>query len=335
MNINQLGWNSFFEEAFKLHDNYSALIPGRIISEHKGMYRILCEEREVLASISGKLRYQAHNSAGLPATGDWVALKMRHGENKAIIHAVLPRKSKFSRKKAGLTTEEQIIACNIDTVFLVNAVNADFNIRRLERYLLLAWDSGANPVILLSKSDLCSNIDDYIHQVENIAAGVPVHGVSAEQRLGLEALTPYIQEGKTIALLGSSGAGKSTLANVLYGEDRQQVHTTRDDDKGRHTTTHRELILLKKGGMIIDTPGMRELQLWEGEEGIHTSFNDIEELALNCKFNDCRHETEPGCQIQAAIQDGTLDKKRFKSYQKLQRELAYLAKKQRKHQKRR
>ncbi|WP_455660371.1 ribosome small subunit-dependent GTPase A [Pradoshia sp.] len=337
MNIHKLGWNSYFETAFNLLAD-GQLVPGRVVSEHKGMYRVQCAEGNFLAAISGKLRFQAEGREDLPAVGDWVGLRNRPGDEKAIINAILPRKSKFSRKKAGFATEEQIVASNVDTVFLVNAVNADFNLRRLERYLLLAWESGATPVILLSKTDLCPNIAEYINQAESIAPGVPVYAISAGKRLGLEQLSPYLGEGKTVALLGSSGVGKSTLANVLYGEDLLHVHAIREeDDKGRHTTTHRELIVLKDGGIIIDTPGMRELQLWNGEEGIQTSFNEIEELARSCRFNDCRHGIEPGCSVQAAILAGTLDKKRFKSYQKLQKELQYLAKKekQKERQKRR
>lgn len=332
LNLDKLGWNSYFENSFKQYTD-GQLVPGRIVSEHKGMYRVQCAEGSFLATISGIMQFQAKNREDFPAVGDWVATNHQLGGGKAIISAILPRKSKFSRKKAGFTTEEQIIASNVDTVFLVNAVNADFNIRRLERYLILAWESGASPVILLSKADLCSNIAHYIHQAESIAAGVPVIAISADKKIGLEQLTPYLGVGKTVALLGSSGVGKSTLANVLYGEELLHVDAIREeDDKGRHTTTHRELIVLKEGGIIIDTPGMRELQLWDGEEGIHTSFSDIEDLALNCKFNDCRHETEPCCQVQAAIQAGTLDKNRFKSYCKLQKELKYLVKREKQKQ---
>ena len=335
MNLEKLGWNSYFEQTFKQYAD-GQLAPGRIVSEHKGMYRVQCAEGSFLSTISGKMRFQAKNREDFPAVGDWVAIRYKAGDEQAVIYAILPRKSKFSRKKAGITTEEQIVASNVDTVFLVNAVNADFNLRRLERYLLLAWESGANPVILLSKADLCSNIAHYIQQAESIAAGVPVIAISADKKMGLEQLTPYLGEGKTVALLGSSGVGKSTLANALYGEELLHVHAIREgDDKGRHTTTHRELIVLKEGGIIIDTPGMRELQLWDGDEGIHISFNDIEDLGRNCKFNDCSHETEPGCKVQAAIQAGTLDKNRLKSYYKLQKELEYLAKKEKEKEKQR
>ncbi len=324
LKLKQLGWNQYFVEAFKQYANkgYTA---GRIALEHKGMYRVLCEDGNLLAEVTGKMRHEAKESSDFPAVGDWVVITSRKEEQKATIHAVLSRKSKFSRKKAGVTTEEQLVATNIDTVFLVNALNTDFNLRRLERYLLMAWESGANPVIILSKSDLCDDSEQKIKEAERIALGVPIHAISAEKREGLEQLDPYIQVGKTIALLGSSGTGKSTLTNVLYGDSILEVKSIReDDDKGRHTTTHRELVLLKNGGIIIDTPGMRELQLWDADEGISHSFTDIEELAAQCKFKDCHHDSEPGCSVQEALSTGMLSKERFASYLKLQRELAYL-----------
>ncbi len=328
MNLKQLGWNQYYEEAFKHYSNKEYTV-GRIALEHKGMYRVFCEDGNLLAEVTGKMRHEAKESSDFPAVGDWVVITSRKEEQKATIHAVLPRRSKFSRKKAGLTTEEQLVATNIDTVFLVNALNTDFNLRRLERYLLMAWESGANPVIILSKSDLCDNVDQKIREAESVALGVPIHAISAEKKEGLEQLAPYIQEGKTIALLGSSGTGKSTLTNVLYGESILEVKSIReDDDKGRHTTTHRELVLLNGGGIIIDTPGMRELQLWDADEGISHSFTDIEELAAQCKFTDCEHKSEPSCAVQEAISNKTLSKERFASYQKLQRELAYLNRKE-------
>ena len=328
LNLIQLGWNQYYEEAFKPYQNKEYTV-GRIALEHKGMYRIYSEDGHLLAEVSGKMRHEAKESSDFPAVGDWVVITPRKEEQKATIHAVLPRKSKFSRKKAGITTEEQIIACNIDTVFLVNALNTDFNTRRIERYLLLAWESGANPVIILSKSDLCEDIERKIAEVEKVALGIPIYPISAEQNVGLDQITPYIQEGKTVAFLGSSGAGKSTLTNALYGDTIQVVNSIREnDDKGRHTTTHRELVILRNGGMIIDTPGMRELQLWEADEGISQSFSDVEELTAQCKFTDCQHKSEPGCAVQEALSKRALSEERFTNYLKLQRELAYLSRKE-------
>lgn len=248
---------------------------------------------------------------------------------KATIHSILPRKSKFSRQSVGGITTEQIVAANIDTVFLVSGLDGDFNPRRIERYLVLAWESGANPVILLNKADLCQNLEECLNQVENIALGVPIITISAANSQGLDALKTYLQPGKTVALLGSSGVGKSTITNQLKGEAVQKVKAVRQgDDRGRHTTTHRELIVLPNGSLIIDTPGMREIQIWASEDSLHSTFEDIEILAQECRFRDCQHINEPGCAIQQALQDGKLDYSRFSSYQKLQKELDYLSQKQ-------
>ncbi|PLR82522.1 ribosome small subunit-dependent GTPase A [Bacillus canaveralius] len=328
MKLKQLGWSLFFEKGFTSYQNGSYTV-GRVALEHKRIYRLYTEYGELLAEVTGKLRHLASERQDFPAVGDWVVITVRPEEQKATIHAILPRKSKFSRKQAGLTTEEQIVAANVDDVFLVTALNTDFNLRRIERYLLLAWESGANPVIVLSKADLCEDINQRIKEVESITMGVPIHAISAETNNGLEQLTPYLQEGRTVALLGSSGVGKSTLTNALYGEEKLEVKAIRaDDDKGRHTTTHRELIVLKDGGIIIDTPGIREIQLWGTDESIGHNFSDIEGLASQCRFRDCQHTTEPGCAIQKALADATLDEARYKNYVKLQKELAFLARKE-------
>lgn len=328
MNLQALGWNINFEEAYAPY-RIQGLAVGRVVLEHKHMYRVLSEHGELLAEVTGKLRHEAEKRQDYPAVGDFVVISARPEEQKASIHAILPRKSKFSRKVAGATTEEQIVATNVDTVFLVNALNADFNIRRVERYLLMAWESGANPVIILSKADLCEDVEDKIREMESVAMGVPIHTISSETGTGLEQLKPYLTEGKTVALLGSSGVGKSTLINTLLGEYKQEVKTIREDDhKGRHTTTHRELIKLAQGGLLIDTPGMRELQLWDTEEGLSQSFSDVEALTEGCRFSDCQHSNEPGCAIRQAILNGNLDEARFNSYIKLQKELAYLARKE-------
>ncbi|EIT84700.1 GTPase RsgA [Fictibacillus macauensis ZFHKF-1] len=328
MDLQQLGWTTELEERFSIEYEGDYIV-GRVALEHKRMYRVFTAYGELLAEVTGKLRHEAATRNDFPAVGDWVVLAPRLQEGKATIVAILPRKSKFSRKMAGVTTEEQIVAANIDTVFLVNALTLDLNVRRIERYLLLAWESGANPVIILSKADLCPNVEEKVQAVEAVALGVPIHVISAEQNQGIEHLKTYVEPGQSVALLGSSGVGKSTLVNVLFGEEKQAVKQVReDDDKGRHTTTHRELVVIKNGGVVIDTPGMRELQLWEADSGISQSFQDIEQFIVQCRFSDCRHEHEPGCAVIAAIESGELEQQRYFSYLKLQRELAYLARKE-------
>ncbi|MDQ0921266.1 ribosome small subunit-dependent GTPase A [Paenibacillus sp. V4I5] len=328
MKNEDLGWNSFFEKAFEpyLNEGYQV---GRVSLEHKHMYRVQTEVGEALAEVSGKMRHIALRREDYPAVGDWVVLSIREEEQRATIHAVLPRKSKFSRKVAGQVTEEQIVATNVDTVFLFTALNLDFNVRRIERYLVLAWESGANPVIVLSKADLCEDPEALAAEVAAVAVGVPIHIISSAENRGLDELAAYISPGQTVALLGSSGVGKSTLVNRIYGKDILETGDIRSgDDKGKHTTTHRELITLPGGGILIDTPGMRELQLWDASEGLSTSFQDIEELAERCFFQDCKHENEPKCAVKEALDEGTLPVERFQSYVKLQKELAYLARKE-------
>jgi ribosome biogenesis GTPase len=327
LNLTQLGWNTELQNEFDRMNNQDC-IPGRVTLEHKRIYRVMTESGELMAEITGKMRYQADGREDYPAVGDWVVLSPRYQEGKGTIHGILPRFSKFSRKVAGETTEEQIVATNINTVFLVNALNQDFNLRRLERYLLLTWESGANPVVVLTKADLCEDVESIVSQVESVAFGVPVHVTSAKDHTGLEPLQAYLGEGQSVALLGSSGAGKSTLTNYLLGEAKQLVQEIREEDgRGRHTTTHRELVFLPSGGMIIDTPGMRELQLWEADGAMSQSFSDVEELANRCFFRDCKHENERNCAVREAIESGSLDEKRYQSYLKLQRELAYLERK--------
>ncbi len=319
-----LGWNSFFEEAFEPYRSEGHTV-ARVALEYTGIYRVYTEGDELLAEVTGKFHFQADSRSDFPAVGDWVAITAYASENRAFIHAVLPRKSTFSRKAAGTTAEEQIIATNIDTVFLVQGLDNDYNLRRIERYLTVAMKSGARPVIILSKADLCDSVEQRVDEVARVAPDVPVHAISSKQNQGLEQLSQYLATGITVAFLGSSGAGKSTLINRLVGRDVQKVQEVRaGDDRGRHTTRHRELIILPSGGLLIDTPGMRELQLWEVGEGLADTFADIEGLAARCRFSDCAHENEPHCAVKEAVSEGSLDAKRFENYKKMGKEVEYL-----------
>ncbi|HEX7475276.1 MAG TPA: ribosome small subunit-dependent GTPase A [Dehalococcoidales bacterium] len=325
--LENFGWNLFFQEHFEALKIPDA-VPARVVSESKGSFQVYSQHGVLTATISGKMRYQAGEEKQYPAVGDWVVVKPLVNEQKGIIHAVLPRRSKFSRKVAGERTEEQIVSANIDTVFIVSGLDGgrNLNLRRIERYLTLAWNSGATPVIVLNKVDLCPDVDIYIRSVEDIAPGVSIHPVSARQRTGLDALRKYLTIGSTAAFLGSSGVGKSALINALLGVEKQETGEVREDDRmGKHTTTKRELILLPGGGIVIDTPGMREIQMWAEEDDLQGTFHDIDVLAKRCRFSDCSHNVESGCAVIAAIDQGDLDPARLESYRKIQKELIYLA----------
>jgi ribosome biogenesis GTPase len=319
-----LGWSEFFAREFELFRKQGHSV-GRVALEQRGAYRLYTEHAEVPARVSGKLRYDSESAADFPAVGDWVAFSKPERDGLARIHAILPRRSTFSRKAAGANTEEQVVAANVDTVFLVQGLDHDFNLRRLERYLVAAFESNANPVIILNKTDLCANVDQKILEVESVALGTPVHAISSLTGDRLDEIAQYISTGVTIAFLGSSGVGKSTLLNRIVGEDIQKTLEVREhDSRGRHATTHRELIVLKSGGLLIDTPGMRELQLWDVGASLGEAFSDVESIAAACYFSDCRHQNEPGCAVREALADGTLDASRYEHYLRLERELEYL-----------
>ncbi len=326
MKLNKLGFTSYFEE--QVMDEQQNRTVARIILEHKHSYRVLGEQGEWLATVSGHFAYGTNGRLDYPAVGDWVVVEKMPGEEKAIIHQLLKRKSSFVRKVAGREIEQQIVAANVDIVFLVMSLNDDFNIRRLERYITAAWDSGAKPVIVLTKLDLCEDPIPYINEITRHAPGVEYILTSAITNEGVAQLKELLQEGVTAALLGSSGAGKSSLTNALMESDSMKVSAIReDDDKGRHTTTHRELLMLPAGGCLIDTPGMRELQLWDQRESLDASFKDIEALAMQCRFRDCTHSKEPHCAVLLAIEEGELEVARLQSYLKLGKEIAFLEKK--------
>ena len=319
----ELGWNAHFEQHMETH-RAAGLVPGRVAVQHRGGYVVYTEAGETSARLPGRMR---NEGGDIPAVGDWLALRPLPNEPAAVVEAILPRTSKFSRQEAGKVTREQVLAANVDVALLVAALNQDLNPRRLERYITTAWSGGASPVIVLTKPDLCDDVARAMAEVETVALGIPVHVVNGLTGEGAGDLGSYLDGNKTVALLGSSGAGKSTLLNNLAGSTVQRVQDIRDDGKGRHTTTERHLFPLPGGGLVLDTPGMRELQLWVND-GMDQTFADVTELAEGCRFTDCTHEREPGCAVIAAHEDGRLPPERLTSYRKLQRELHHLRLKQ-------
>jgi len=324
--LESLGWNDRLSSAYEPFEDGDS-VAGRVSVQHRGAYDVLTEHGELRCEVVRRLVHEAAGPADLPVVGDWVVVTPGVEEGTGTITAVLPRFTKFSRKTAWQATEEQVLAANIDVAFLVASMNEDLNLRRLERYLILAWESGARPVILLTKSDLHPGPEIAVAEVESIAGGVPVHAISSVTGAGIDEMTSYLQPGVTAVLLGSSGVGKSTIVNTLLGEELLATQGLRNDGKGRHTTIRRELIQLPGGGLIIDTPGIREVQLWIADEGIDEAFDDITSLFAKCRFSDCAHDREPGCAVHAAIADGTLSAERWDSYLKLQGELAHLERK--------
>jgi ribosome biogenesis GTPase len=301
------------------------LVPGRVVTGHARLLRVRTEDGETLAALAGSLRHEARGPEDRPAVGDWVALRLGEGGHRVVVQAVLPRRTAFVRRAAGARTVAQVLAANVDTVFLVMGLDGDFNLRRIERALVLAWESGAEPVVLLNKADVCDDVPRRRAEVEAVAPGVPVRVIAAKPGEGLDSLAPWLLPGRTVALLGSSGVGKSTLVNRLLGREKQKTREVlAADQRGRHTTTHRELILLPGGALLLDTPGLRELQLWSDGAGLQAAFEDVYELSSSCRFTDCQHEAEPGCAVLAAVEEGRLAPARLESFQKLQAELRAL-----------
>ena len=320
--VSRLGWDQ--DRAHHLEQQHPGLQPARVAIEHKGSYTLFTAKGEVRGDVSGRLRHETILRSALPVVGDWVATRPVGDESKAVIEAVLPRRTSFSRDIAGLTTEEQVLAANVDVLLILAGLDGDLNLRRVERFLTLAWQSGAVPAIVLSKIDMCLDLDDVLTQVHAIAPGVEIFPVCGLDGRGMDPLQNFFEGGRTGALLGSSGVGKSTLINHLMQEEVMVTREVRWDGKGKHTTSHRQLIPLAGGGCVIDTPGLRELRLWDADEGIEASFSDISSLAEGCRFTDCSHEHEPDCEVLAAVEDGRLDRGRLSSYRKLARELAAL-----------
>lgn len=316
-NLYKLGLNQELEKEFNNYEGYSL---ARVSVQYRNIYKIETNSGEMLATVCGKLKYELDNKEDYPAVGDWVVFKSEDNSN-AIIYKILKRKTKICRKVAGAKSDEQILATNVDKIFITMSLNNDFNLRRLERYINIAWDSGATPVIILTKADLCKDLEDKLEDIESVCIGIDVIVVSSVSGEGINSVKDYICSSDTVVFIGSSGVGKSTLINKLLNKDIQLTKDIGENDKGRHTTTHRELFVLESGGVIIDTPGMRELQLSQGD--LESTFKDIEEIARECRFSDCKHKSEPGCAVKKSIEDGMISKERFKSYEKLQRELIY------------
>jgi ribosome biogenesis GTPase / thiamine phosphate phosphatase len=323
--LQELGWNQFFEQACS---NTAGWRLARVTTEYKGHFQVQTAEGNLLATVSGKLRHTIAGTGEWPAVGDWVEVRCEPRTLRGRIERVLARRSKLVRKAPGRQVQEQVLAANLDVVFIVSALNQDFNLRRMERYLAIAWDSGAQPVLLLNKADLCAQPEEVLREVEGAAPGVKVLLLSAETCAGVQDLRQIIAVGTTTAFVGSSGVGKSTIINRLLGDERVRTQPVREsDDRGRHTTTSRQMHFLPGGGIVIDTPGMRELGLWENSAGVERAFEDIQALAQECRFRDCTHATEPGCAVLEAIHHGELSVERLESLQKLEAELRFLERK--------
>ena len=331
MDLGSLGWDSFFEIAFA-EFREQGLAPARVVLEDKHAYQVLTEQGDLSATVTGKLLHQRASNADLPKVGDWVAVAVRPGEGKAVIQAVLPRRTKLARKVAGREVQEQVLAANIDTAFVVQALDQSFSRRRLERFLVMVHEGGGKPVVVLNKTDLCDSLEARLAEARLAAGAAPIVASCAKTGRGLKELKELIRPTATVVFIGPSGVGKSSLINRLYGEDIQATIEVRERDaKGRHATTWRELIQLPWGGLVIDTPGMREFHTWEANDGLREAFPDIEDLGVRCHFRNCSHTVEKRCAVQEAMASGALARERYEGFLKLQRELAYLAEERKKH----
>ena len=327
--LHQLGWKPFFQIQLAEYPDH---FPARVVRQDMDRYQLMSARGALVGVLPGKTRLTTFSKAELPKVGDWVLIKNSEVNRETglfVIEHTLARVSKFSRKQAGEVNDEQVLAANIDTVFIVTGLDDNFNLNRIERYLIIAAGSGANPVVVLSKADLCENIASYVDQVREIAGAAPIHVVSGVTEVGLETLRDYLDEGQTAALLGSSGVGKSTITNYLLGYEHILTGEVREgDSKGRHTTTFRELCHIDGAGMVIDTPGMREIQIWGSDELAIPSFEDLDSVIINCRFSDCQHNSEPGCAVTKAIDSGQIQPERLETYRRYQRELEQAAEKQ-------
>jgi ribosome biogenesis GTPase len=317
--LTELGWTPALDAAFAGH-LAAGRRPARVMVEHQHAYTVRTADGEGTAAVSGRYRFETRGPDDFPAVGDWVAID--GAADTATIHALLPRRSAFTRLVAGRRSDGQVVAANVDVILIAMGLDGDFNLRRLERYLAVGWTSGARPVVILTKADRCPDIEGHVLAVTAVAPGVPVQAISALTGFGMEALAEHLPPGRTAAILGSSGVGKSTLVNALLGTDALATAAVRADDRGRHTTTYRQLVFLPGGASIVDTPGMRELGLVDAGEGFGDAFADIDEIASACRFSDCRHDREPGCAVAAAIEDGRLTPDRLVAWRKLEREAA-------------
>ena len=315
-----LGWDAAREREFDAH-RASGLLPARVSLEHNHVYRVLCEGGELLAEAAGRIKHRAVGRKELPAVGDWVAIRQDPSESRATIRGILTRRTEFTRKAPGKPTAEQVLAANVDRAFIVFGLDKPTNPRAIERYVALVRRSGAEPIVVLNKLDLAERLTDAVAEAAAVSAGAPVHAVETRTSTGVEVLEGYLAHGRTVALLGPSGVGKSSIVNRLLGEERLKTGEVRDwDQRGRHTSVHRQLLLCATGGIIVDTPGMRELQIWDGDDALAETFDDVTALAAECRFRDCRHESEPGCAVKAAVASGAIEDARYQNFLKLARE---------------